>query len=569
MKVVRPLLVIGFLLLVVALSTAQTNIYIAQNAVGGNSGADCANAHSAAWFNTAANWGSGATQIGPGDTVHVCGTITGPAGGTILTFQGSGTAGNPITLEFEPGASLSAPYCGTFTNGQACLVMSTASTRRSYLIVDGGTPCGWTEAGGTGSACNGTIVITANGTTAGNKRDGAQIEAESCSHCEIRNLGLYNSYVQSGGDTGADPQYQNAIAFSGSSLSIHDNKIHDCGWCLFYNFEGGDNGISIYQNDVYNTAHPIIWIANPIGTPSANGFIYANHFHDYQNWDTSSCAYHVEGIHVTEGPTNSPYPVFNNLNIYNNYFGPNSGKCLYSQIFLAPDTNSQDSPALANNSAIFNNVFSFVAGQNAITVGGGNGNVVYNNTIIGSLSNTQQGFGLHWNNIDKNSGYTIAMKNNAIEDFYSLVNDYGDSGNEGSAVTLDYNAYGSCTSGNCFYGWCSGPSTCGTATWASWQSAVSPNEANSIAKLSAGRCCSADVGIDSGFKPVSGSFLIGAGENLTSVCSGQPNPGLGALCYDKAGTPRPTTGAWDIGAYQDPPSSSGPSAPNGLNAVVH
>src|SRR5262245_40084448 len=51
-------------------------------------------------------------------------------------------------------------------------------------------------------------------------------------------------------------------------------------------------------------------------------------------------------------------------------------------------------------------------------------------------------------------------------------------------------------------------------------------------------------------RPLAGSPLIGAGQNLNSICSGQPNPGLGALCFDAAGTARPVAGAWDIGAYQ-------------------
>jgi hypothetical protein len=67
----------------------------------------------------------------------------------------------------------------------------------------------------------------------------------------------------------------------------------------------------------------------------------------------------------------------------------------------------------------------------------------------------------------------------------------------------------------------------------------------------------------------SGSAAIGVGTNLTSVCSGQPNPGLGALCSDRSGNPRPVTGAWDAGAYQ----SGGvignqPAAPTGLAATV-
>ncbi len=40
-----------FLFLAASLAAAS-DIYIAQNAAGGNTGSDCSNAHSAAWFNS-------------------------------------------------------------------------------------------------------------------------------------------------------------------------------------------------------------------------------------------------------------------------------------------------------------------------------------------------------------------------------------------------------------------------------------------------------------------------------------------------------------------------------------
>jgi hypothetical protein len=70
------------------------------------------------------------------------------------------------------------------------------------------------------------------------------------------------------------------------------------------------------------------------------------------------------------------------------------------------------------------------------------------------------------------------------------------------------------------------------------------------------------------FVPNSGSPVIGAGKNLYSICNGQPNPGLGALCSDAAGLARPSTGGWDIGAFQYG-SGQAPNPPTGLTAVVN
>src|ERR1700694_5707903 len=78
-----------------------SDIYIAQNSTGAGNGVGCADARSVAWFNNSTSWGTAANQIGPGTTVHLCNTFTGAAGSTMLTVQGSGSSGNPITIKFE------------------------------------------------------------------------------------------------------------------------------------------------------------------------------------------------------------------------------------------------------------------------------------------------------------------------------------------------------------------------------------------------------------------------------------------------------------------------------------
>ncbi len=73
---------------------SATAVYIGQAAAGTGDGSSCANAHAASWFNSSSNWGTGATQIGGGTTVHLCGTVS-----SGLTFQGSGASGAPVTLD--------------------------------------------------------------------------------------------------------------------------------------------------------------------------------------------------------------------------------------------------------------------------------------------------------------------------------------------------------------------------------------------------------------------------------------------------------------------------------------
>jgi hypothetical protein len=96
-------------------------IYVAQTAQGSDSGSSCTNAHSAAWFNNLANWGSGAGKIGPGVAVRLCGNIT-----STMEFQGNGTANAPVTVDGS-GATLAASF---------------TETDRSYWVVQN---CTWVD----------------------------------------------------------------------------------------------------------------------------------------------------------------------------------------------------------------------------------------------------------------------------------------------------------------------------------------------------------------------------------------------------------------------------------------
>ena len=119
----------------------------------------------------------------------------------------------------------------------------------------------------------------------------------------------------------------------------------------------------------------------------------------------------------------------------------------------------------------------------------------------------------------------------------------------GNIIASDYNDFYSAATGFYVQG-------VGSYTFSEWQRLG--YDAHSI---------TSNPALSSSYVPQSGSPVIGAGTNLTSTCSGQPNPGLGALCYDAAGNPRPVSGAWTTGAYNY--VSNGPAPPTGLSAVPH
>lgn len=280
---------------------SASSIYIAQSAAGAANGADCADAFAVAFFNNSANWGGGGNQIGAGTTVHLCGTFAGAAGTSLLTFQGNGASGNSITLQFETGADLTAPYWST---SGAINVGS-----HSQIIIDGGS--------------NGIIQATANGTTLGNQRTNSGITTFG-GNVEIRHLTIANLYVHSStSDSGIDQTGVNCISFSGSNVLIHDNIMHDAGWCLYENSNAGDANVSIYNNTIYNIDHG--WALAPYGHTASSGpfSFYSNTVYGYSVWDTQSNAYHHDGIHCYTSGTGGVAEHITALNIYNNLFeGP-------------------------------------------------------------------------------------------------------------------------------------------------------------------------------------------------------------------------------------------------------
>jgi hypothetical protein len=101
-KAARILFLLAPALLLFAAPLAASDIFVAQSASGSADGSSCANAYAISFFNSSGNWGSTAGKIGPGTTLHLCGTIT-----TALTAQGNGSSASPITVQWESGAGVS------------------------------------------------------------------------------------------------------------------------------------------------------------------------------------------------------------------------------------------------------------------------------------------------------------------------------------------------------------------------------------------------------------------------------------------------------------------------------
>jgi hypothetical protein len=518
-------LTLAFMILTAAFSAAS-DIYIAQNAAGGNTGGDCADAHAASWFNSSANWGSGQGQIGPGTTVHMCSGTYSYSGGTScgLSFQGSGSSGSPITLTADQGTvTVTAPYWDGPANGGAI-----CSSGYNWITIDGQN--------------NLTLQATANGTNLANQADyGFGVWAQVGNNVTIENLTVSNIYVHTCAEpitncTDEGGQNTGGISAQGSNVTISGNTVHDAKWCVTGGV-GGNVTIAnrvISGNTIYNCDHGVA-----VGVGDNNGVlnglqITANDIHDFQNWDDAANNNHHDGIHIWS--YNSGDSITGAL-IYNNYVHGNWGGGMNSALFVEAMTGLP-------NAYFYNNV---IVDQSSVSHQGcgmicleNNGAAVLNNTLYAAnVSFSSTGI--------NNYGTGVIVQNNILQGMFEALAFPSGS----SYATVNYNNYYQ-IGGN---GWN------GQGTFASWQSKCSCDLDST----------NTNPNLNSSYQPTSNSTaLIDQGQNLAGL-------GVATLDFDYAGIQRPAQGncspqgassCWGLGAYQFNSGNQPPAPPTGLVANV-
>ncbi len=537
--------------LVIGCSTASAAsasiVYVTQSGAGSANGTSLSNAFPISVLSNTSNCGSGSTQIGPGTTVHISVTTSGngiatfPAGANMFSLPSAcnGSSGNPVLLQFQAGDVWQAPY---FASGGAHGAIGISGD--SYIIVDGG-----------GTAANfgsdgATIQNTLNGTAGGSCLGGActyqntstAIFATRCQNCEIRNWNIVDMYVHtkceavSGCDVSVDQTGVNAVQFSGANLHVHHVTTHDIGWAFFSTQQSGDSNLEFDHLNIYRMDHGVV---PGTGTSNINSFaIHDSHFHDMDNWDTGTQdAYHHDGIHSFTASSG----LIANIYVYNNLFDGNEGNCcVTSQVFLEA---GYTTAYVWNNIIIGTNDVGY--GQLGIYVG--TGSQVYNNFIQGTnLGNNGECIGWYATN--------VTIENNIIEGCDQLLHAL----NGGTLTAADYNMYGNSTGGNSH--WQVGGTSVNTL--AAWQVACGcDSHAKATSPLS-----SAWTNITSAGVPQTGFAGIKAGGNLENLATGA----LSSLASDtsdggaRTPTARPSSGAWDMGAYMYVGS---PAPPTNLTAV--
>ena len=334
----------------------------------------------------------------------------------------------------------------------------------------------------------------------------------------IENLTIRNIYVHTSasdstiGDSSANCVYNNGVA---TGWTIENNVMHDMSWCINIQYNSSSN-ITISGNNIYNIDHGIALGGPNAGYTLSNVNISGNNIHDYSNWDTTLNSYHHDGVHVWGYMDNGSDTIFN-LNIYNNTFGGCIGQNVTAHVFIEANAGGSDAVNIYNNTFI--DTCSGADNDGMLTTGVDGGHNIYNNTFIGASTDVCVG---------TSSSPSITFINNVVSGCGTLM--YIATGGGFAASGLHNNIYANCSGGNC---WNWKGST--TGTFSTWQSDTGQDASPSAYTASAG--------LNASGVPQSGSAVISQGANLTSL-------GITALNSDILSVARPSSGAWDDGAYK-------------------
>jgi len=546
-------------LLLPSRAAAASNIYFAQTAQGSANGADCADAY--AW-NDATHGINAASNNAAGSVLHLCGTFTLSAGQNFYSAPNGGASGNPITIQFESGATLQAPYLGTAfeLNGH------------SHFVIGGLTTCG---NGTGGSSCTATIRNTLNGAPGAACSGGPCTTSNSSlfvdasgttSDVEVKNLYIGPLCYEVSGDNSCVANNQFLVKFYGFSgtLNVHDLYVTDCGWCL----NGDGNSVHVWNTESNRTQH-FVGMGNASNPAGETDFeFHDNWMHDPGNW--TGGANHNNGAHLfyyCPGSTRcTSYQLSGNL-IYNNLCTGNwNGNTACIQF-----------EAGVENTYFFNNVCppNTDSGQynNGCFQIAGNNNIAYNNTIVGKGSVSTVC-------VLESGGQKQTVENNVLSSAEALIcsnastTDFNGSGP--SWTFYGHNYYMNIQSANGVAFDFITPTMTGkeTDSLTTWQGYGNPY----LSGFDSTSAYSSSSTVNSTGALQAGSPAIGFGANLSSLCAQNGGSLPNALCFDtSAGNtrapvarPGPDGGNWDAGAYASAGSSGGsqPNPPVGLTAEV-
>jgi hypothetical protein len=494
-----------------ACDIVKAKFFVAQSQTGTGDGSSCANASDIGVLSTPMDWT-------PGNIIGLCGTIT-----STITALGSGTSRNPIIVYWEPGAIVEAPVCsGSGDGASGCVDIH----GHSNITLNGGS--------------NGIVESTANGTALAhhtNYVDG--VYAEDCSGCTIENLAIQNMYVEGSGsnDCSADPQGNVGIWYSGSNTTItHDTFANEADGAMLATIGPSDTNMVISHNTFTNVGTGMNWVSNTNGGGNAGPILFDhNTLKDFSLWDTGARdCYHQDGIHCWDGVGFTPTHYGAGMFIYDNVeSGMDSTANANGYTFMEGGSGADATVCADSTSPIyaFNNVLSGIGSNGLLGIFSGEP-IALNNTFLGGSSSS----GACWS--ANSDAVNAEFENNAVQGCGNLMANTKASTYATGQPDHNQYAHGGANAFVCAISFFT------FSSFANWQSCSrSSLGGGSGAETSSSTHTSLALNADG--SPRGGSPVIGAGANLTRLCTGNLRP----LCTEINGTARPATGAWDAGAY--------------------
>jgi hypothetical protein len=496
-------------------------IYVGQAGAGNRSGqGGCANARPLSWLNAASNWGAGDGQIRPGVTVGLCGTITGQ-----LETKKSGSGGKPITILFMANAKIAKGGAGCPSSG--CISVAPSS---EYITIDGGS--------------NGVIENTDRGT---GKLESAEpttgIEARGCKHCTIEDLEIANLYVAVRGHGPGATEIRGIQIREGTPEydTVNHDVFHDLGWAVNIEAAPTTSHIDVERDTFYHLTHGFSPTAGFSGGSIGPVVFAHNHFYRNLNWEAPGDPNHVDGVHCYSTDAKGYTPHYTGLYIYDNYITM-EGADNTAPIYIEGGSGEGSTPCADSTSNIwvFNNVLAYAKnvpeGADGLLGAFSGEPHLYNNTLLGNSTTVRVCEVLNdhvaaevrfTNNLATRCKVFLEAEKERLAAGGVEHNLWADGGSGGTFVCIA----------------ATGKREYTRAELSSWQACLG-NDMHSRMVSNARLDLKEVVGVQG--KPYAGSPALAAGVNLTSLCPSTP---ARALCRNINGEARPSTGAWNIGAY--------------------
>ncbi|CAB4212523.1 hypothetical protein UFOVP1444_13 [uncultured Caudovirales phage] len=345
---------VALLIFLFAFQAFAEDFYVAEVLQGNGGGSSAANATNKAFFNTSANWGSGAGKISAGDNVYWVGTHT-----TNAVINGSGSIGSPINIIFLSGSGFTkGTWNQSGANGDAAIFGSAVSN----IVITGKY-----------DLSNPDIQCTANGSglTTSNHSVGIQFNSSQNIRCQF--LTVTNTYRRTA-NAYEDNEVGGCIQFRtwSRAITIVSNICSEANVPVLLT---GVGDYSFISNNIISRAGEGCVVAGPNeGDTCTNLFISGN----YVTHDTTWAGHpniHLNAMHLfTVGAANQNLGMEISGNTFSGTFGSNATSMLFLE-------------GRNFGSRIYNNLFlpesANGGGNGYLTVKGCPYTYVFNNTWIG------------------------------------------------------------------------------------------------------------------------------------------------------------------------------------------